>query len=479
MTVSSRKINRQGFSLFGVIVALAVASILAATLVPAAFRQLMRQRESETKQELLLIEAGLVDFFEDVGRFPNEAEGLAALISDPGVTGWSGPYVAFGHEDPIDQIENDAWNLSYQYDTYPTTDPADAAEVLVVSGGLNRLVDAGSVGGTWTMISTDDLMGAVTPDRANREKIVASTAEQENLASAVQSYFHDNQVYPANLNQLSAQYLDDGVGSDALYDQWNRSYLLTPANFSVPQECAITSRGPDGAVGGGDDVVLNLNSVIPGRKHSYYELAITQAAVDAQAGVSLTGDWTADRSLFSLASVLENDGWGNPYEEQMSTRIILSAGPDADYWTPDDNIPPGVVPDDTAADGTGVEYVDGTGDTTGPQCDAISFEVTNPNDDPIVITTITVSWSAPTAYFQKVRFNGVLIFNRANPRTGSGELVTLSTPVTLNAGETATFELDGFRSKASGGGSKPDMSGVTFTVEFSDGSVITFESGSC
>jgi len=57
--------------------------------------------------------------------------------------------------------------------------------------------------------------------------------------------------------------------------------------------------------------------------------------------------------------------------------------------------------------------------------------------------------------------------------------IELSSPVTLNAGETATLDLQGFGSQASGGGSQPDMSGVTFTIEFSDGSVITVDSGSC
>ncbi|MFT7699645.1 MAG: hypothetical protein ACI8S7_001473, partial [Candidatus Krumholzibacteriia bacterium] len=235
---------------------------------------------------------------------------------------------------------------------------------------------------------------------------------------------------------------------------------------------------PDGVLGGGDDVVVTVNSAIPGRKHSYYELAVTQAAVDQQSGVDLTGDWSADYSLFSLATVLETDGWGNPYEEQMSTRIILSAGPDADYFTPDDNIPPGTVPDDVASSG-GIEYVDGSGETSGAQCNQIAFQVTNNTTNSIVINTVVASWATPTAYYSKLRFNGALVFNSSNPRMGSGELVTLSSPATLSAGETATFELEDFRSQASGGGSKPDMSGVTFTIEFSDGSVITINSGSC
>jgi len=435
--------NREGFSLFGVIIALAVVSILAATLVPAAFRQLMRQRETETSRELLLIEAGLVGFYEDVGRFPTDAEGLAALITDPGAGGWGGPYVAFAHEDPVVQVENDAWNLSYQYDTNPTTSPANAADVLVVSGGINRLIDAGTVGGTWTMSGQDDLMGVVVADLANREKLAVAKVEQERLANAVQAYFHDNQSYPATLTQINTDYLDEGVGSDALYDQWNRSYILTPANFSVPALCTITSRGPDGVLGGGDDVVMNVNSVIPGRKHSYYELAITQAVVDAQSGVTLTGDWTADYSLFSLASVLQTDGWGNPYEEQMSTRIILSAGPDADYFTPDDNIPPGVVPDDVSSLITDIIYVEDSADMEDGNCQDVHFEIKNDTNKMIWLTSMTISWTGMEAYFIEVKIDGDEVAKDQEPLLSSGQLLEFS-KIKIKKGKTKLVEIKDF-----------------------------------
>lgn len=471
--------GRAGFSLLGVIVLLAVVAILAGTITPMVFRQMMEARERETVSELVRLENGLVMFFEDVGRFPTEAEGLSALVADPGATGWQGPYVLYEHDDPATQIGTDAWNRPYSYDLYPSTSPADTAVALVASGGRNRQVDTGVVGGAWSITgAADDLLGLVTDERANREMTTVTSREQDLLARAAQAYFRDHTLYPTDLDQLRDDYLDAGVGSDALYDQWQRQYVLAADNAAVPPSLAITSLGPDQSAGGGDDVTLQVDSVIPGRRTSYYELAINQTAVDAGGGTSLTGDWTADRSQFALAAILENDGWGNPYEEQMSTRTILSGGPDADYFTPDDNIPPGVVPDDVVPSGVGIEYVDGSGETLNNKCDRVRFRITNTSDSPITLTSMTLTWASPTAYYKKVKIIEDVI-EQSKPQIGSGVTANFKENVTLQPGQTATVEIESFRSKHWEGGSKVDMSNVDMTVTFSDGSTFTFNTGSC
>jgi general secretion pathway protein G len=471
--------GRAGFSLLGVIMLLAVVAILAGTITPMVFRQMMEARERDTVAELVRLENGLVAYFEDVGRFPTEAEGLIALVNDPGATGWQGPYVLYEHDDPVVQIGSDAWNRPYFYDLYPNTTPVDTAAVLVVSGGRNRQPDAGTVGGTWNVTGAgDDLLGLVTAARVNRELTTATSREQELLARAAQAYFRDHMLYPTDLDQLRDDYLDAGVGSDALYDQWQRMYVLTADNAAVPPTLTITSLGPDQSVGGGDDVALQVDSVIPGRRASYYELAINQAAVDAGSGTGLTGDWTTDRSQFGLAAILEDDGWGNPYEEQMSTRTILSGGPDADYFTPDDNIPPGVVPDDVLPAGDGIEYVDGSGETLNNRCDRVRFQITNTSSSPITLTSMTLTWASPTAYYKKVKIIEDVV-EQDKPQVGSGVTANFKENVTLQPGQTATVEIESFRGNSWQGGPRINMSNVDMTVTFSDGSTFTFNTGSC
>lgn len=45
----------------------------------------------------------------DVGRYPTTGEGIDALVSDPGISGWQGPYIE-QKEDALD-----AWNRMLQY----------------------------------------------------------------------------------------------------------------------------------------------------------------------------------------------------------------------------------------------------------------------------------------------------------------------------------------------------------------------------
>lgn len=472
--------HREGFSLIGIVVILAVVAILAGAIGPMVFRQMMVARERATRAEMAALQDGLVAFFDDVGRFPTEAEGLAALVADPGVAGWQGPYLVTENEEPVAQVTTDAWNLDYAYDLAPATLPAGAAAVLIASGGQDRRIDAGTVGTAWSVAAPgDDLLGLVTADRVNREKQDAARVEQERLAAAAQAYFQDHAAYPATPAELSDGYLDQGIGSDALFDQWQRGYVLTPDNAAVPPGFTISSVGADGVAGGGDDVVLSIDSVIPGRRTSYYELAVVQAAVDANPTAGLTGDWPADLPLFGLTAVLDRDGWDNPYEERMSTRTILSAGPDADYFTPADNIPPGVVPDDVAAGPAALEYLPGSGATINHQCDGVVFGVTNTSGSAVTLTSLTVTWTGPAAWYRQVKIGGIVVVDQSGPQIGSGEVGNFLSPLNVLPGQTVTVEIVSFRANPWAGGPKVDMGGTVFVVDFSDGSSITFNGGSC
>jgi hypothetical protein len=123
-----------------------------------------------------------------------------------------------------------------------------------------------------------------------------------------------------------------------------------PLAFTVnaaarPPVALVTSRGADGLAGNGDDVQLSISSAAAGRRATLYELAIAQARVDAQGLVELTGDWNSDRANLVLDDILAADGWGLPYAVRVSTRTVVSGGPDGDTLTPADNLPAGVVPD--------------------------------------------------------------------------------------------------------------------------------------
>ena len=128
--------------------------------------------------------------------------------------------------------------------------------------------------------------------------------------------------------------------------------------------------------------------------------------------------------------------------------------------------------------GSGLVYVGGSAVTGGGQCNDFSFAIFNPTASDIVVTTINVSWSSPLAYYRAVDWDGSSAFSRSNPRVASTETITFDSPATVSAGTTITIALGDFKQNPTGG-SNVDMSNVDFTVEFSDGSIISFNSGGC
>ncbi len=127
-----------------------------------------------------------------------------------------------------------------------------------------------------------------------------------------------------------------------------------------------------------------------------------------------------------------------------------------------------------------LEFVSGSEYIYGNQCHNFRFSITNTSGSAIALSSIQLDWGSPTAYYDKVYVNGNQVVNANSPRPGSGTLSDFDSPETVNAGETVEVQITDFRSNTTnGGGSKVDMSNVDLTVTFSDGSVMTFNTGAC
>ncbi len=348
MRNGSRKsgFGRDGFTLIEIIIAVAIVAIMAAAVTPLAFKELVKAREDSTLKELSGIEHGLLDFYQDTGRFPSEVEGLAALVADPGLTGWQGPYLDTDRGDPVSAITTDAFGSTYLYDLDPATVPAGAANVIVASGGSDHTVTFGSVGGTWTINSPgDDLVQLVTSGPVNREKIMTGQAEMALIADASAKYYQDHTSFPVGASDLSGNYLDPGIGGGNFIDPWNQSYVLQEDGGSPPT-LTVKSLGPnridDG--GGGDDLALAVSSIPPGREVTLARLNIAQASLTADPSLILTGNWPTDRLNLGLAGMFDLDGWGRAYGINTGSRAVFSSGPDGNPNTVADNIPVGLGP---------------------------------------------------------------------------------------------------------------------------------------
>ncbi|MBU2501608.1 type II secretion system protein GspG, partial [bacterium] len=343
---SIRRRRRDGFTLIEIIIAVAIVAIMAGAIAPLAFREFVRMREEETARELALIETGLLEFLEDTGRFPSEVEGLAALVADPGASGWSGPYFGAVESDPASEVTTDSFGNPYLYDHSPATQPPGAADLVVASGGADHTVTSGSVGGTWTVGGAgDDLLQLVAAGPITRDKIVAGRQEMELIAAACGRYYEDHLGFPAGSGDLSADYLDQGISGGAFIDPWNRPYVLND-DGNIPATLTVRSYGPDRSDdgGGGDDLVMTVSSIPPGRTATRWRLDIAQAALTANQSAPLTGSWTADRQTLGLTDFFEVDGWGRPFAVNTDVRAIFSVGPDGDPNQTEDNIPSGLGP---------------------------------------------------------------------------------------------------------------------------------------
>lgn len=100
--------NKKGFTLIELLVVMVIIGLLAALVGPRLFPQLGKGKQSAAKAQIELIGQSLDQFRLDTGRYPTTQEGLNALVTNPGVDKWDGPYLKKG-------LPNDPWSRPYQY----------------------------------------------------------------------------------------------------------------------------------------------------------------------------------------------------------------------------------------------------------------------------------------------------------------------------------------------------------------------------
>ncbi|MDZ4724101.1 MAG: type II secretion system protein [candidate division Zixibacteria bacterium] len=115
------------------------------------------------------------------------------------------------------------------------------------------------------------------------------------------------------------------------------------------------------------------------------------------------------------------------------------------------------------------DTVNGTG------CASLRLWIVNNTGASRTISTIRVTWAAPTAYYSQIVWNANNVFNLAgSPRGVSGTTYTFSSAQTINSGSSIQLRIEDFRSNnTNGGGGRVSMSGRTITILLSDGSTFT------
>ncbi len=106
----TRKKAQAGFTLIELLVVLAILTLLAGLVGPRVLNQLGGAKSKSTAVQIADIDKALEIYKLDVGRYPTNEEGLAALMKRPGTgNGWAGPYLKG------EDVPSDAWGHPFRY----------------------------------------------------------------------------------------------------------------------------------------------------------------------------------------------------------------------------------------------------------------------------------------------------------------------------------------------------------------------------
>jgi len=100
-----------GFTLLEIIIVMGILGTLMAVLIGGLTSGGTTAKKKETAVKVNNIQASLLKYQAEMGRFPSTAESLDALVTNPGAGAkWSGPYI--GSEDDL----KDAWSNKFEYE---------------------------------------------------------------------------------------------------------------------------------------------------------------------------------------------------------------------------------------------------------------------------------------------------------------------------------------------------------------------------
>jgi general secretion pathway protein G len=102
------KNKSQGFTLIELLVVLSILALIAALVAPNLFPKIGKGKQSAAKAQIELLGQALDQFRLDIGRYPTTQEGLSALVTNPGVENWEGPYLK-------KSLPNDPWGKPFIY----------------------------------------------------------------------------------------------------------------------------------------------------------------------------------------------------------------------------------------------------------------------------------------------------------------------------------------------------------------------------
>jgi general secretion pathway protein G len=105
--------SSRGFSLIELLVVIIILGLLAGLVGPRLFGRVGQSKQAAARAQIELFGAALDQYRLDVGSYPSSGNGLDALVKNPNVTNWNGPYLK------KNLVPVDPWGKPYQYKCCP------------------------------------------------------------------------------------------------------------------------------------------------------------------------------------------------------------------------------------------------------------------------------------------------------------------------------------------------------------------------
>ena len=100
--------DSRGFTLIEMIVVVIILGLLAGLVGPRLFGRVGQSKTVAARAQIELLGAALDQYSLDVGTYPPSSVGLEALVRNPNVANWNGPYLK------KNAIPLDPWGNPYQ-----------------------------------------------------------------------------------------------------------------------------------------------------------------------------------------------------------------------------------------------------------------------------------------------------------------------------------------------------------------------------
>ena len=105
----NRRLASDGFTLIEMLLVIVIIGILAGAIVTGLSGRSQEARVTRAKSDLAGSLSLALDLFDqDIGRYPTTEEGLKALVENPNIPDWKGPYLKTG-------LKSDPWGHDYNY----------------------------------------------------------------------------------------------------------------------------------------------------------------------------------------------------------------------------------------------------------------------------------------------------------------------------------------------------------------------------